>query len=238
MISNGKKHGFTVVEMVVVIAVMATLVSLLIPALGMVRKMAREAKQKAQFMAIDMAIMAFKNDDGGYPESNWEIGSDYCGAQKLAEALVGWDLFGFHPDSEWKSDGGDGSGTPANLIYKSAVGEDNLDERMGPYLDPGGANAFELEDIYQNPAAKGLAPKTYVLCDSFKAQKIAMPDGKLGYVGMPILYYQANPSNKGFASETNPFDSYANNIYCSFDNELIVQLVKLQNDRELGKGPV
>jgi len=62
-----KNKGFTLVEVMTAVTIIVILVALLMPALSMVRRMANETAQKAQFAAIDMAIMAFKNDYGDYP---------------------------------------------------------------------------------------------------------------------------------------------------------------------------
>ena len=100
-----RTSGLTVIEILVVVGIIALLVGMLLPAVHTVQKMAKETKQKAQFTSIDLGLAAFKSDYGDYPPSNWSNpalpGSpqDYCGAQKLSEALLGWDLLGFHPDS-------------------------------------------------------------------------------------------------------------------------------------------
>ena len=94
---NCKKTGLTLVEILIVLGIIALFVGLLIPALTVVKNTAKDVKQKAQLNSIQIALMTFKNDDGDYPPSNWMLNSDYCGAQKLAEALMGWDLLGFHP---------------------------------------------------------------------------------------------------------------------------------------------
>ena len=51
--------GFTLIEMMVTVGVIAILLGLLVPALTMVRKMAATVKQKAQFVAIEIALEAF-----------------------------------------------------------------------------------------------------------------------------------------------------------------------------------
>jgi type II secretory pathway pseudopilin PulG len=99
------------IEILVVVGIIAILVGILVPAASMVQKTAREVKQKAQFTAIDLGLAAFRSDYGDYPPSSWYYPlagtgapQDYCGAQKLAEALLGWDLLGFHPNSAWRAD--------------------------------------------------------------------------------------------------------------------------------------
>ena len=209
-----RKKGLTLIEIMVVLGIIAILVGILIPALTVVKNTAKEASQKAQFSAINLAMVAFKNDYGDYPPSEWSTdpqdpGRNYCGAQKLAEALVGWDLLGFHPKSAWRTDGldqngGDGTYDPLKVRDENLDGVlDTLTERKNRYIDLETANAFKLGDereeegidtgLFEETAP--LNPETYVLCDVFKKQKIILPtNGKSVLAGSPILYYKANTS--------------------------------------------
>ena len=207
-----KKYGFTMIELLTVIGIIALLVGLLIPALNMVNTMAKEAKQKAQITAIELALTAFRNDYGDYPPSSWDrppVGKgDYCGAQKLAEALLGWDLMGFHPKSEWTSNGWDkATGTnywiypPPPLDQSNLSHRTNLEERRGPYLELGSANAYRVgstpgmkDGLFNDPVP--LAPNPYVICDAFGVKRITLnlPNNQTErfLAGTPILYYRAN----------------------------------------------
>ncbi len=179
-------------ELVAVIATIAVLLGLLIPALSMVRRSAKETAQKAQLTAIDLALLAFKNDYGDYPpseESTTGPAGRYDGSQQLAEALVGWDLLGFHPDSEWRSDGKDAF---LNDIY-NYTDPDNLNERRGPYLDLATANVFKVGDLFGAPGP--VDPNTYVICDSFRVKRVPV-GGRIVKAGTPILYYKADASKK------------------------------------------
>ena len=219
-----KKSGFTIVELLTTLAIITMLVGLLVPALNLVRNIAKETKQKAQLTTIGLALMTFKNDSdyGDYPPSDWPLppapGSDYCGAQKLAEALLGWDLLGFHPKSAWRADGLDGLTPQGLLTYDPPKRRDvapqdgildTLEERKGRYLELATTNAFRLginqnrldpEGLFDDPAP--LAPDTFVICDVFGVKKITIiqpgPTGKTDVfkAGTPILYYRANTSKK------------------------------------------
>jgi hypothetical protein len=196
--------------------------------------MARETKQRAQFTSIDLGLAAFKNDYGDYPPSKWwdpRVGAgpqDYCGAQKLAEALAGWDLLGFHPESAWRSDGLNRLGV-ANTVYHEA---DSLDERKDRYVDLETANAFMLGSSAVNrrdglfPDTGVLAPRTYVLCDVFSTneRQILLSDGRMATPGTPILYYKANPASK-ILDPANPDDS----IYSARDNAPLINLRRLSD---------
>jgi type II secretory pathway pseudopilin PulG len=207
-------------EMLIVLGILMLLVGLLIPALTAVKNVAKETKQKAQFSTIELALASFKNDHGDYPPSNWTLppnqGSNYCGAQKLTEALLGWDLLGFHPDSAWRADGLDATG--GSMTYDplksrdldSNAIADTMSERKGPYLELGTASAFKLRDLYRTNANWTLAPDTYVLCDAFANNKIMLAaTGKTAKVGTPILYYRANTSQQLIRTRYNVQDNEA-----------------------------
>jgi prepilin-type N-terminal cleavage/methylation domain-containing protein len=214
-----KRTGFTLVELLAALGIIALLAGLLIPALSMVRNTAKETKQKAQFAAIEMALTAFKNDYGDYPGSDWALVGDYCGTQKLTEALLGWDLLGFHPKSDFRFNGRNDDG---EFIY-DANNPIFFDQRRGPYLELATADAFRLGNIsVRYPglynATGPLAPNTFVLCDVFGAQKVMLANGKTARAGTPILYYRANTSAKTIRE-----------IYNVLDNDALI-LIKQQAD--------
>ncbi len=199
-------RGFTLAELLTAMAIMAILIGLLVPTITIIRKTAQKVRQKSQFHGIDIALESFRTDFGDYPNSSYDTGVDpgYCGAQKLAEAIVGWDGFGVHPKTEWRSDGlADWNGDsvyddPDESVYHVTFDtpyesrEDNRKVRYGPYLELEAANAVKIGDLYPNPVGTPpsfLDPRRYVLADMF---------GKVTHLttrkrtGMPILYYKAD----------------------------------------------
>jgi len=228
-----EKKGFTLVELLTVLAIVALLVSLLIPSLTMIRNTAKEAKQKAQLTEIGLALTAFRDDYGDYPPSYWMLPpptpgpGDYCGAQKLAEALLGRDLLGFHPKSDW-------SATTPIFYPAPPIPPQNLDERKGHYLELSTANVFKLGDLY-GPAltASPLNANTFVICDSFGVKKITIAPGQTAKAGTPILYYRANTASKTIE----PPATFDQRIYNVSDNvPLTSQLMSLADGQahELG----
>ncbi|MBE0536353.1 MAG: type II secretion system protein [Phycisphaerae bacterium] len=196
-----KRPAFTIVELLTVMSVIALLIGLLVPALNLVQDHARNLQQRAQFHAIQVGIDMFVAESGygTYPPSNENdfppydpiLGQDsfsYGGAQKLAEALVGYDLLGYHPQSSFRSDARsvDGSVTPPQpyVVYPNNPTRRDLEARIGPFLDLENANAFKIRDIYRTPT--GLNPENYVLCDVYAKRRHS---GKK--TGMPILFYRA-----------------------------------------------
>ncbi len=220
-----KKHGFTMMEILTVIVIVAMLIAVLLPSVTMVRRKASEAQQKAQLTTIDMALLAFKADYGDYPPSELQL-PDYCGAQKLAEALVGRDLLGFHPDSAWRADGKDSSGLVDvyfDPLAAPAVKEQNIKERIGTYLEPETANAFKLVALFGSGNTGLLAEDTYVLCDAFKIRRVELASGRKVRAGTPILYFKADTSSKTIDDTT----TFSNNIYNIEDNSDLIDLGRL-----------
>jgi prepilin-type N-terminal cleavage/methylation domain-containing protein len=216
-----KKTGMTLVELLVVLGIIALLVGILLPALTVVQKTAKETKQRAQFSAIDLALTAYKQDFGDYPPSEMSPNfMNYCGAQKMTEALVGWDLLGFHPRSDFRASGRNDEGI---FVYEP---NDPIlfDQRKGPYLESASDNVFKLgTTVYRQGLfldTGPLAPDTYVICDVFGRQKIKLLNGKTVTAGAPILYYRANTSEKTITG-----------IYNPLDNDALVQIKELADNR-------
>jgi type II secretory pathway pseudopilin PulG len=188
------KPAFTIVELLTVMSIIVILIGLLVPALNQVKKYAHEVKQRTQLHSIDTAIEFFNSEFNGYPESSAtdSTGRPYCGALKLAEAMMGQDLRGFHPDSIFRSDGTDGFKNlyPTAQAVTPAQYKTNISTRKGPYLPLENANAYLLEDIY--PDTTPFDPGHFVLCDVFRRVTHRSTGQK---IGMPILYYRANTAN-------------------------------------------
>jgi len=248
-----EKSGLTVIEILVVVSIIAILVGILVPALTMVQNTAKKVKQHAQFTAIDLGLAAFRNDYGDYPPSNWwnpvipGTPQNYCGAQKLAEALLGWDLLGFHPDSAWRADGLDAAGGPDTYdplkAYPPAIRQENLKKRRDRYIELDVANAFRLgesaagsrDGLFVNTlgewGGQPLRPNTFVLCDVYEVseRKMVLSDGRSVVPGTPILYYRANVSSKTIESTGTPAVEPEDRIYNSRDNVPLINLGRLSD---------
>ncbi len=215
-----RKAAFTIVELLTVMSIIVILIGLLVPALNQVRKFAREVRQQAQFNSISVAIELFNSEFDSLPDSGATdpVGEPYCGAMKLAEAMVGQDLMGFHPDSVFMSNGMDLS--EQKLLYYDETTSTSVDTsaRKGPYLPIENANAYRLKDIYDNTG--NFKPEHFVLCDVF-GRVTHRGTGKR--IGMPILYYKANTANTMHDLENPDNDE---NIYDYTDNQELLLLGK------------
>lgn len=173
-------------------------------------------RQVTQLRSIEAALELFSNEFDGFPPSdaNDPTGAPYCGAMKLAEAVMGKDLIGFHSRSVFRADGLDPNGGIA--LYPEGPDKENLGARKGPYLQRENANAYRLVDVYGKGNTGPFDEGLLVLCDTYPQKR---PSGKK--TGMPILYYRARP--EGTAHDVNDPDNPAN-IYDYRDNHMLVGL--------------
>ncbi len=205
------KRGFTIVELLTVMSVIAVLIGLLVPALNMVKDFSRQIQQSAQLHSIEVALDLYKVEFGAYPPSNENSlalplvdPASYCGANKLAEALVGLDFLGFHPASEFRSDGlatiidKKGVKQPNVRVYQPGAfegdwqtAEENIRARGGkfggPFIELENANAFLMQDVYD--VVGTFDQFSVVLCDVYAKKRTALSGSKKA--GMPILYFRA-----------------------------------------------
>lgn len=215
----GQRAAFTIVELLTVMSIIVILIGLLVPALNKVKQYATNVKQTAQLHSIDAAIELFSNEWGGYPPSGAldPEGNGYCGAMKLAEAIMGQDLLGFHANSEFRRTGMVNTPSGQVQVYTPTT----LSARKGPYLQPENANAYTMEQIFGTDTGNFL-PTTRVLCDVYAKQMVSSEK-----TGMPILYYKANTAYRNHdASLPMTVNDSAGNIYNYLDNQELVALGK------------
>jgi len=220
------KPAFTIIELLTVMSIIIILIGLLVPALNRVKRYARLVKQKAQFHSIGVALDLFNSEYDGYPGSDRfdEDGLPYCGAMKLAEAMVGQDLKGFHPNSRFRRDGLDGpAGPAARDLYPPkdqpsiAQYRQNLKARY-MFLQIENANANTLESIFKNSGA--FDPCSVVLCDVYnRVTNLKTSKG----IGMPILYYKADTAKTNHAADSADI-VLDGNIYDVRDNQQLINI--------------
>lgn len=237
-------NAFTIVELLTVMAVIALLIGLLVPALALVKDRAKDIQQRAQFHAISAGLEMFKADFGDYPESNdnslapvksatnANANDVYTGANKLAEAMVGMDYLGFHPSSDFRADGRNtivnrnNVTVPDELIYHAGTNIpdwetsiENIQARRGPYVELENANAFRMNEVYTGDIAPFVNPwqgeYPMVLCDVYSRKRGGIGGKK---TGTPILYYRARTHNTLQDSRAGTDVAFNSSIYNFRDN--------------------
>ncbi|MBN1360015.1 MAG: hypothetical protein JW993_05460 [Sedimentisphaerales bacterium] len=173
-------------------------------------------KQQAQFHSMDAALELFNAEFDAYPPSdaNDSAGQPYCGAMKLAEALMGKDLLGFHTRSGFRVDGLDPNGGVP--LYPKEPNPANMKARIGSYLQAQNAQAHRLVEVYGKGNTGPFREDLYVLCDTYIRKQASGAK-----TGMPILYYRADP--KGTAHDLDDPNNPAN-IYDYRDNLALLKL--------------
>ena len=77
------RHGFSLIELLVVMVIIGILMALILPALAAVRRRAAVTEQGAEFSKVDTAITVFTSDMGVEPSSELVVSED--------ASLASWD---------------------------------------------------------------------------------------------------------------------------------------------------
>ena len=64
-----RKNGFTLIELIMVISIIAVLAGLLIPIIGNAKRLAKEAQCRSQLGTIKASLSLYKDTNGFYPEA-------------------------------------------------------------------------------------------------------------------------------------------------------------------------
>jgi len=75
MVVLNKKVGFSLIELLVVISIIATLTAILLPNLMGARERANDSKRKQDMVAIKTALRLFYNDAQSYPPTATNLGT-------------------------------------------------------------------------------------------------------------------------------------------------------------------
>jgi general secretion pathway protein G len=144
--SKTSEFGFTLLELLTVIAIIGILAAISLPALSGVRRRARIAAAKAQLEQIEVALESYYAESDTYPP----MGNDWLRGDFFPSEDVGRDGKGpfkwDDPSSKW-------------IVNDDYPGPDT-DGTEGNYeLDPG--EDLGLDNIYQDPYDKSGTPNAF-----------------------------------------------------------------------------
>ncbi|MCL2330424.1 MAG: type II secretion system GspH family protein [Phycisphaerae bacterium] len=178
--NSSRRRGFSLVELLTVVAIIALLIGILMPALGMARRAAKVSQARQFIAALERGLETFNTDLGQYPDSSWRQDplsgalGPLSGAHWLARAMVGEDgVSGV--DYNAQSIDGPLTAPLANL------------KRRGPYVQKA---AFAADD------GGKLGMETNNTSNSLYNKKEPLRTGRIvlqDVFDYPILYYRANP---------------------------------------------
>lgn len=72
------RNGFTLIEMLVVVAIIAVLAGILLPAMGKAKRAALEARARTEVKSIETAVKAYLSQYGKFPEGNGAADKNYA----------------------------------------------------------------------------------------------------------------------------------------------------------------
>ena len=121
---NRRRRAFTLVELLVVMAVIATLAALLFPAVGAIKRMGVIKKTRAQLGKVVMAVEAYKAQHGHYPPDN----PDNPAVNQLFYELAGTTNL---TDSIFLTEGGQGITNMTTFFGNKVTGFVNVSRGSG-----------------------------------------------------------------------------------------------------------
>ncbi|MHC4646655.1 MAG: hypothetical protein ACYTBJ_14245 [Planctomycetota bacterium] len=143
-----RRAAFTIIELLTIMSIIILLIGLLVPALNMVKNVARKVVQRNQFHAITVALETFNTEWEEYPDS---AGG---GAAELCTAMVGEDLLGYDPLGVYA-----GGGDLSNRRH---------------YLKLDSANAFTVDNLFNNGDLRHVLCDMYTNIE-YQGKFIGMP---------------------------------------------------------------
>lgn len=89
-----RRGAFTLVELLVVVAIIAMLIAILLPSLSRAKQQARAVKCQAHLRELGHGMIIYYNEWGNYPTHQWRLadGSRIRWFNAMADALAGFDV--------------------------------------------------------------------------------------------------------------------------------------------------
>ena len=110
------RSGFTLIELMVVIVIIAILMALILPAINGVRRTAREKQVSAEITQLDQAIASFKAQFGVEPPSSLHIPAQPASGSPAWDAVSRARIRSIWPQFDFDTRGGLDSSVPASHL--------------------------------------------------------------------------------------------------------------------------
>jgi type II secretory pathway pseudopilin PulG len=231
--NHAAPSGFTIIELLTVIAVIILIISMIVPGISYAKKIAKDVRVRNQIKSLGEGVEAFYGQYEFYPPSERSgagAGLYTCGSEKFTEALVGLDLHGYDPVSNFDV-------VTSLASTRAYVGSASIARRKEMYITP----IMEMLAVDVNNAPTALyanwgnlyaSPASGVkvgrlLCDAMKAKEIPGDGGKMLNPGTPFLYFKANTDSKIFDNT-----KATGNIYNYQDNRDLLELMPLPGETD------
>lgn len=228
------RDGFTLVELLTVIAIIALLIGVLVPALSAARDQARKGATSQQINAIEKGCVTFQTENERLPVSRglnpFEQGANappLSGAQWLALQLAGADMQGYVKPTLANDTTYDPAGAPDGKIDHldwrrwytiefDATANSRKFTRTGPYVQVDGKilrtpekfreEHTELDSTVGPDILRGANDSGTGGSSDFHNGRIPLFVDGFGY---PILYYAANVGTDRPLTESTPGNASA-----------------------------
>ena len=179
-------HGFTLVELLLVILIIGTLIGLLVPTIGRAVRTVQSIRTRGIIQNIGLGLEAYKNDFKAYPPSECDRSYPRTGAEKLVFYLCGPVGDGWGAGAAGNLPEHVGGGLPRTRTYGPyyEAGEDDVkwDSYRGDTIRAAFLDAFEPSGfiIYFRAGRNADGETAYTWADN-NDRGIADPQGKVNY---------------------------------------------------------
>ena len=176
------RRGFTLVELLVVIAIIAILIALLLPAVQAAREAAQRIQCTNNLKQVGIALLNFENQNRRLPAGNmgWnQAGDEWLGHSTFLQILPFMEQVNLHDRFD------------LNLRWVNLVNQDVAAAQIPPYQCPSDDAAGRVMRIYSSTEGQEFrfSRSNYVIC--FGSQWIYNPTVKYGPQAAPPQFYSA-----------------------------------------------